>query len=68
VTENLISRVPPCFGRHVKPLVLTAAVNIALGPCGLWPVLLIIHKEGLYLSGADDNDDDLTKAESMFKV
>jgi hypothetical protein len=47
VTKNLLSRAPPCFGRHVKPLVPAAyaVVSIhqsALGPRGgLWPVLLV---------------------------
>jgi hypothetical protein len=45
VTINLFFRAPPCFGRHVKPLVPDAiAVDSthqpALGPRGgLWPVL-----------------------------
>jgi hypothetical protein len=47
VTKILLSRAPPCFGRHVKPLVsaVFAAVSTqqpAEGPRGvLWPVLLI---------------------------
>jgi hypothetical protein len=47
VTKNLLSRAPPCFGRHVKPLVLVAfaVVNThqpTLGPRGgLWPDLLM---------------------------
>jgi hypothetical protein len=47
VTKNLLSRAPPCFGRHVKPLVPAAFVSThqpALGPRGgLWPVLLMCH-------------------------
>jgi hypothetical protein len=45
VTKNVLSRTPPCFGRHVKPLVPAAFAVVsthqpALGPCGgLWPVL-----------------------------
>jgi hypothetical protein len=45
--KNVISRVPPFFGRHVKPLVMAlfAVVSThqpALGPRGgLWPVLLL---------------------------
>jgi hypothetical protein len=27
VTKNLLSQTPPCFGRHVKPLVLAAIVS-----------------------------------------
>ncbi|RVE43327.1 hypothetical protein evm_012031 [Chilo suppressalis] len=39
VTENLLSRAPPCFGRHVKPLVPAASAVVsthqsALGPRG----------------------------------
>jgi hypothetical protein len=47
VTKNLLSRAPPCFGRHVKPLVPAAVVSThqpALGPRGgLWPVLLMCN-------------------------
>jgi hypothetical protein len=47
VTKNLLCRAPPCFGRHVKPVVLAAFVVVithqpALGPRGgLWPVVLM---------------------------
>jgi hypothetical protein len=47
VTKKLLSRAPPCFGRHVKPLVSAAFAVVsthqsALGPRGgLWPVLLV---------------------------
>jgi hypothetical protein len=47
VTINLLSRAPPCFGRHVKPLAPAAFTVVsthqsALGTRGgLWPVLLI---------------------------
>jgi hypothetical protein len=47
VTNNLLSRAPPCFGRHVKLLIPAAFVVIstnqsALGSRGgLWPVLLL---------------------------
>jgi hypothetical protein len=39
VTKNLLSRAPPCFGRHVKPLVPAAFAVVsthqpALGPRG----------------------------------
>jgi hypothetical protein len=55
VTKSVLSRVPPWFGRHVKPLVPAALAVVithqpALGPRGgLWPVLslCVIHKEGL---------------------
>jgi hypothetical protein len=49
VTKILSSRAPPCFGRHVKPLVPAAFAVVsthqpALGPRGgLWPVLLICN-------------------------
>jgi hypothetical protein len=49
VTKNLLSRAPPCFGRHVKPLVPAAFAvvsnhQLALGPRGgLWPVLLMCN-------------------------
>jgi hypothetical protein len=48
VAKNLLSRAPPCFGRHVKPLVPGAFAVVthqpALGPRGgLWP-LCVIHK------------------------
>ncbi|RVE42480.1 hypothetical protein evm_012876 [Chilo suppressalis] len=47
VTKNLLSRAPPCFGRHVKPLVPAAFAVVsthqsALGPRGgSWPNLPI---------------------------
>jgi hypothetical protein len=46
VTKNLLSRAPPCFGWHAKPLVSAAFAVVsthqsALGSRGeLWPVLL----------------------------
>jgi hypothetical protein len=49
VTENLLSRDPPCFRRHVKPLVPSVFVVVsthqpALGPRGgLWPVLFMCN-------------------------
>jgi hypothetical protein len=48
VTKDLLSRTPPCFRRHVKPLVPAFAVVIihqpALGPRGeLWPVPLMCN-------------------------
>jgi hypothetical protein len=49
VTKNLLTRASPCFGRHVKPLVLAAFVVVGshqsvLGPRGgLWPVLLVCN-------------------------
>jgi hypothetical protein len=52
VTENLLSRAPPGYGRHVKPLVPAAFPVVsthqpALGPRGgLWPVLLMCNPEG----------------------
>jgi hypothetical protein len=47
VTNHLISRAPPYFGRHVKPLVpavfaVVSTHQSALGPrCGFWAVLLV---------------------------
>jgi hypothetical protein len=49
VTKNLLSRAPPCFGRHVKSLILGAFAVFSthqptLGPRGrLWPVLLLCN-------------------------
>jgi hypothetical protein len=49
VTKNVLFRVPPCFGRHVKPLVPAAFADVSthhpvLGPRGgLWPVLLMCN-------------------------
>jgi hypothetical protein len=49
VTKNLLSRAPPCFGRHVKPLVpavfaVVSTHQSALSPRGgLWPVLLVYN-------------------------
>jgi hypothetical protein len=49
VTKTLLYRTPPCFGRHVKPLVPAAFAVVgthqhALGPRGgLWPVLLMCY-------------------------
>jgi hypothetical protein len=52
VIKNLLSRVPPCFGGHVKPLVPAAFAVVsthqpALAPRGsLWPVLLMYNPLG----------------------
>jgi hypothetical protein len=49
LTKNLLSRAPPCFGRHVKSLVPAAFAVVSthqpvLGPRGgLWPVLLMCN-------------------------
>jgi hypothetical protein len=49
VTKNLLSRAPPSFGRHVKPLVPAAfTVDSTHQPArsqrsGLWPVLLMCN-------------------------
>jgi hypothetical protein len=67
VTKNLLSRAPPCFGRHVKPLVPAFAVFIThqvwARVVGYDPFsLCVIHKEGLYPSGdikrLNQKDDD----------
>jgi hypothetical protein len=61
VTKNLLSGVPPCFGRHVKALVPTAFAVVsthesAMGRRGgLWPVLLVCKPEGLCPSCGDNN-------------
>jgi hypothetical protein len=57
VTKNLLRRAPPCFGRHVKPLVPAAPTNlhwarvVGYGPFSL----CVIHKEGLSPSSGDIN-------------
>jgi hypothetical protein len=49
VTKILLSRAPPCFRRHVKPLIPAAFAVVsthhpALDPRGgLWPVLLMYN-------------------------
>jgi hypothetical protein len=56
VTKNVLSRAPPCFGRHVKPLLLHLHCNCnclhlhqyALGPRK-------IHREDLCFSSGDIN-------------
>jgi hypothetical protein len=62
VTKIFLSLAPPCFGRHVKPLVPAAFAVVgtyqpALGRGGLYgPLFLcVIHKEGLYPSSGDIN-------------
>jgi hypothetical protein len=65
VIKNLTSRVPPCFGRHVKLLVLAAFAVVsthqsALGESarvvGYGPFSLgVIHKEGMCHSSGDIN-------------
>jgi hypothetical protein len=47
VTENLLSRAPPCFGKHDKPVVLAVFAVVCTHQSilelrgGLWPVLLL---------------------------
>jgi hypothetical protein len=62
VTKNLLSRAPPCFGRHVKPLVPVNLQSLAhTNPhwahvVGYGPFsLCVIHKEGLCPSNGDIN-------------
>jgi hypothetical protein len=62
VTKNLLSRVSPCFGRHVKPLVPNAFEVVSTHQPALGPVvsygplsLCVIHKEGLCPSSGDIN-------------
>jgi hypothetical protein len=60
--KNLISWAPPCFGRHVKPLV-SAAFAVVTPTNSHWArvvgyspfSLCVIHKEGLYPSSGDIN-------------
>jgi hypothetical protein len=62
VTRNLLSRAPPCFGRHVKPLV-PAAFTVIVPTNPHWArvvgygmfSLYVIHKEGLCPSSGDIN-------------
>jgi hypothetical protein len=59
VTKNLLSRAPPNFGRHVKPLVLIAFVDVsthqpALGSRKAFS-LCVIHKDRLCPSSGDIN-------------
>jgi hypothetical protein len=63
VTKNLLSRAPPCFGRHVKPLVPAAFAIVSNQPAlglrvGSWPDLLMCNREGLCPSSGDINKAD----------
>ncbi|RVE52164.1 hypothetical protein evm_003237 [Chilo suppressalis] len=40
VAENLLSRAPPCFGRHIKPLVPVASVVVSTRVVGHGPISL----------------------------
>jgi hypothetical protein len=53
MTKNLLSRAPPCFGRHVKRLV---ALSLGLrGELLLFLLMCVIHNEGLSPSSGDIN-------------
>jgi hypothetical protein len=61
-TNNLLHSAPPCFGRHVKPLVPAAFAVVsthqpALGLRGGYRPfsLCVIHKKGLCPSSGDIN-------------
>jgi hypothetical protein len=58
-TKNLLSRAPPCFGRHVEPLVpsvFAVVKRLWVRVVGYGPFFLcVIHKEGLCLSSGDIN-------------
>jgi hypothetical protein len=62
VTKNVLSQTPPCFGRHVKPLVRAAFAVVgtlqAAGPAW-WAIArspyIYIHKEGLCPNSGDNN-------------
>jgi hypothetical protein len=49
MTKNLLSRAPPCFRRHVKPLVPAAFAVVSTHQSGLdlrgglWPVLFMCN-------------------------
>jgi hypothetical protein len=49
LTKNVLSRAPPCFRSHVKPLVPAAFAVVSthqavLGPLGrLWPFLVMCY-------------------------
>jgi hypothetical protein len=61
VTKNLLSRAPPCFGRHVKPLVPAAFAVVSIHQPTHWDRVLgydpfflcVIYQEGLCPSSAD---------------
>jgi hypothetical protein len=56
--KKKLSRAPPCFGRHVKPLVPAAfaVVSTHQPALGYGPFsLYVIHKEGLCLSSGNIN-------------
>jgi hypothetical protein len=60
VTKNLLSQAPPCFGRHVKPLVPAAFAVVSThhwaSVVGYGPFFLcVVHKEGLRPSSGDIN-------------
>jgi hypothetical protein len=60
VTKNLLSRAPPCFGRHVKPLVPAAFAVVsshqhALGPRGPFSLCVIHKEESICPSSGDIN-------------
>jgi hypothetical protein len=52
VTKNLLSRAPPCFGRHVKPLVPAAFAVVNTHQPALGPLHTYSHDEStvLYIS------------------
>jgi hypothetical protein len=56
VTKKLLSRAPPCFRRHVKPLVQSAFAVVSTHQLALGPFsLCVILKEGLCPSSGDIN-------------
>jgi hypothetical protein len=63
VSKNLLSRAPPCFGTHVKPLIPAAFAVVSIQQSTLGPrgglyspfSLCVIHKEGLCPSSGGIN-------------
>jgi hypothetical protein len=57
VTKSLLSRAPPCCGRHVNLLVPAAFAVVSTHQPALGPhdELCVIHREGLCPSSRDNN-------------
>jgi hypothetical protein len=60
VNKKLLSRAPPCFGRHVKPMFQAVFVVVSThqstpGSRGGYPLSLCVHKEGLWPSSGHIN-------------
>jgi hypothetical protein len=75
VTKKLLSRVPLCFGRHVRPLIPAAFAVRFGGQSAPGPLvgygtfsLCVIHKEGLCLSSGDINRLMVISESTPFKI